>query len=238
MSTETVVIPTRAILCEVQPVQIVEEVFKQIEEKDKLDDPIDNLEIDRDKVLNEKQKDELKDLLRKHQNIFSTGETDIGQCNLVKHRVDLEQDISFKQKHRRIPPPMIEEVRQHIEQLLAGGIIRPSKSPWTSNVVSVRKKNGKLRLCVDYGMINTKTIKDSFALPRMEDFLHSARYFTTLDMTSGYHQVELEETHKERTAFNVGSIGFYEFNKMPFGLTNAPATYQRLMSECLDDLNT
>ena len=130
---------------------------------------------------------------------------------------------------------MIEEVRQHIEQLLAGGIIRPSKSPWTSNVVLVRKKNGKLRLCVDYRMLNTKTIKYSFALPRMEeifDFPHGARYFTTLDMKSGYHQVELEETHKERTAFSVGSIGFYEFNKMPFGLTNAPTTYQRLMLEC------
>ena len=101
MSTETVVIPTRAILCEVQPVQIAEEVFKQIEEKDKLDDPIDNLEIDRDKVLNEKQKDELKDLLRKHQTIFSTGETDIGQCNLVKHRVDLEQDRSIAEYHRQ-----------------------------------------------------------------------------------------------------------------------------------------
>lgn len=77
-------------------------------------------------------------------------------------------------------------------------------------------------------MLNERTVNDSFALPRMKeifDCLHGAKYFSTLDMKSGYHQVELEEAHKERTALTVGSLGFYEYSKMPFGLTNAPATY-------------
>jgi len=169
--------------------------------------------------------------------MFSRNETDIGQCSSIKHKIDLTDSIPFTQ---RIPSIMMEEVRQHIEQLLAGGIIRPSKSPWTSNVVLVRKKNGKLRLCVDYRQLNNRTVKDSYALPRIEeifDCLHGAKYFTTMDMKSGYHQVEMEESHKERTAFTVGSIGFFEYDKMPFGLTNSPATYQRLMEECLGSLN-
>jgi len=77
-------------------------------------------------------------------------------------------------------------------------------------------------------------------LPRIEeifDCLRGAKCYTTMDMKSGYHQVEMEESHKERTAFTVGSIGFFEYNKMPFGLTNSPATYQRLLEECLRSLN-
>lgn len=127
---------------------------------------------------------------------------------------------------------MIDEVRQHLEQLLASAVIRKSQSPWCSNVVLVRKKNGKLRMCVDYRMLNNRTVKDSYALPRIEevfDLLHGAKVFSTLDMKSGYHQVEVEEEHKERTAFTVGPLGFYEYCKMPFGLSNSPATYQRLI---------
>ena len=98
--------------------------------------------------------------------MFSRNETDIGQCSSIKHKIDLTDSIPFTQ---RIPSIMMEEVRQHIEQLLAGGIIRPSKSPWTSNVVLVRKKNGKLRLCVDYRQLNNRTVKYSYALPRIEE---------------------------------------------------------------------
>ena len=135
---------------------------------------------------------------------------------------------------------MIDEVRQHLEQLYSSGIIRPSKSPYASPIVLCKKKNGKLRMCVDYRILNQKTVKDSYALPRMEeifDSLNGAKYFSTVDMKSGYHQVEVEEKHKERTAFTLGPYGLWKFNKLPFGLTNAPATYQRLMQDCLGDLN-
>ena len=131
------------------------------------------------------------------------------------------------------------EVRNHIDQLLSSGIIRKSKSPWASNVVLVRKKNGSLRMCVDYRSLNNRTVKDAYALPRTEekfDVLKGSQYFSTIDMKSGYHQVEIEEEHKERTAFTVGPLGFYEYNRMPFGLSNSPATYQRLMEECLGGL--
>lgn len=90
-------------------------------------------------------------------------------------------------------------------------------------------------------MLNKRTIKDSYALPRIEDILDTlsgSKFFSILDMKSGYHLVEIEEAHKHRTAFTVGPIGFYEFNCLPFSLLNSPATYQRIMEECLGDLNT
>ena len=152
----------------------------------------------------------------KHEDIFSKDETDIGQCDRIKQRIDLTNEVPFKQPHRRVPPSMIEEVKQHLEQLLASGVIRKSKSPWSSNVVLVRKKNGKLRMCVDQRMLNNRSVKDAYALPRTEevfDILHGAKVFSTIDMKSGYRQAEVEEVHKERTAFTVGPLGFYEVKR-------------------------
>ena len=97
-------------------------------------------------------------------------------------------------------------------KMLSTGIIRKSKSPWSSNVVLVRKKNGKLRICVDYRMLNKRSVKDAYALPKIEeifDVLQGSKYFSTIDLKSGYHQVEVEEIHKERTAFSVSNLGFF-----------------------------
>jgi len=238
LTTNTVNIAPKAIIAELQPVKIDESVYENVELKsDKYDKILEEIEIG--DSMTEEQVRQLKEVLGTYKDIFSTGDTDIGQCNLFKHRIELNNPTPFKERHRRIPPGMVEEVRAHLEQLLTGGIIRKSKSPFASNIVLVRKKSGKLRMCVDYRLLNNRTIKDAYALPRVEeifDCLHG-KYFSTIDMKSGYHQVELEEEHKERTAFTVGPLGFFEFNKMPFGLCNSPATYQRLMEECLGDYN-
>ena len=237
LTTNSVVISPKTILCEVQPVVVDKAVFDKIEDETK-SNVLDEVHVNTE--LTEDKRKQLEEVLLKHQDIFSKSESDIGHCDRIKHRIDLTDDVPFKQPYRRIPPSMIEEVKQHLEQLLASGVIRKSKSPWSSNVVLVRKKNGKLRMCVDYRMLNKRSVKDAYALPRTEevfDILHGAKVFSTIDMKSGYHQVEMEEIHKERTAFTVGPLGFYEYCKMPFGLTNSPATYQRLMEECLGDYN-
>ena len=119
------------------------------------------------------------------------------------------------------------------------GAIRRSFSPWASAVVLVRKKDGGLRFCIDLHKLN-KTVKDGYSLPHKEDTLdclHGAEWFSTLDLKSGYWQVELEEDAKPLTAFTMGPLGFWECECMLFGLTNAPATLQRLMESCLGELH-
>ena len=147
----------------------------------------------------------------------------------MEHHIDLYNDTPFKQRYRRIPPSMMDEVRDHIQQQLSAGIIRKSHSPFSSNVVLVRKKNGQLRICIDYRQLNNRTKRDNYALPRIDEILDSLsgnKLFSVLDMKSGYHQIPIAEEHKERTAFTVGTLGFFEIQQ------NANGTYQ-----CASDLS-
>ena len=125
-------------------------------------------------------------------------------------------------------------VKAEIKKMLQQGVIRKSCSPWSSPVVMIKKKDGAWRFCIDFRKVNSVTHKDAYPLPQIDETLESlsgSQYFTTLDLASGYWQVEVSESDKEKTAFSTRD-GHYEFNVMPFGLTNAPATFQRLM-ECV-----
>jgi len=148
----------------------------------------------------------------KWKNIFSKDSSDLGKTGIIKHRIDLHDEVPIKERARRIPPMMVDELRQHIQQLKDMGVIEESVSPWSSPIVLVRKKSGELRMCVDYRKLNSKTIKDSYRIPTIEeliDTLGGASWFATLDLSSGYHQVEIEESHRERTAFTAGTIGSF-----------------------------
>ena len=127
-----------------------------------------------------------------------------------------------------------------VQQMLSSNVIRPSNSPWASPVVMVRKKDGSLRFCVDFRQLNAATIKDAHPLPRIDDLLdalHGAKWFSTLDLKSGYWQVPIAEQDKEKTAFRTSSRQLFEFNQVPFGLCNAPATFSRLMDRVLAGLH-
>ena len=109
--------------------------------------------------------------------------------------------------------------------MLEAGAIRQSKSPYSSDVVLVRKKDGSLRFCIDFRKLNSRTVKDAYNLARVDgtiDTLIGSKYFSKLDLRSGHWQVEVDEADKHKTAFTVGNMGFFECNRMAFGLTNAP----------------
>ena len=188
----------------------------------------------------EKLQQDAKDMLKRNAQVFSKDDMDMGRTKLVKHHIKLTDPAPFKEAYRRIPPQMYDEVKAHIQEMLDLGAIRPSNSPWASAIVLVRKKDGRLRFCIDLRRLNNRTVKDAYSLPRIESILDSlggAQIFTTLDLKAGYWQVEMAEECKAYTAFTCGPLGFYECDTMPFGAINAPATFQRLMHDCLGDLN-
>lgn len=236
VTTNTVTVNPHSLLCEVQ--QVTVQNFPVHTDSSETPNVFSQIDLPWDE-LDEREQQKAQMLLKEFESLFSKGDDDIGYCPFVEHRIEMSDETPFKQRFRRIPPSMLDEVKEHIEQQLAAGIIRRSHSPFTSNVVLVRKKNGQLRICIDYRHLNIKTKKDNYALPRIDEILDSLAgnaWFSVLDMKSGYYQIPIAEEHKERTAFTVGSLGFFEHNRMAMGLVNAPATYQRLMEECLGDL--
>ena len=137
----------------------------------------------------------------------------------------------------RLSSTEMEELRRQVELLLEQGWIRPSSSPYGAPVLFVPKKDGKWRMCIDYRALNKITVKNRYPLPKVEelmDRLHGARYFTKIDLYSGYHQIRVRESDIQKTAF-VTRYGAFEYLVMPFGLCNAPATFQRMMNTILRD---
>uniref|UniRef100_A0A3P8UAF7 Gypsy retrotransposon integrase-like protein 1 n=1 Tax=Amphiprion percula TaxID=161767 RepID=A0A3P8UAF7_AMPPE len=171
--------------------------------------------------------------------VFSLSDMDFGCTDKVKHHIKLSDETPFKHRARPIHPQDIEAVRQHLRELLEAGVIRESESPFSSPIVVVRKKNGDIRLCIDYRKLNMQTVKDAYPLPNLQESLSAlsgSKWFSVLDLKSGYYQIEMNESDKEKTAF-VTPIGFWEFNRMPQGVTNAPSTFQRLMEKSMGDLH-
>ncbi len=153
---------------------------------------------------------------------------------LIDHTIELHPGSSPPYRSSfRMSPLELQEVKKQIDELLAQGYIQPSKSPYGSPVLFVKKKEGTLRMCVDYRALNKLTIKNKYPLPRIDellDRLHGSKYFSKIDLRSGYHQVRIAEQDITKTAFNT-RYGHYEFLVLPFGLCNAPATFMYLMNE-------
>ena len=135
---------------------------------------------------------------------------------------------------------MVEEVRNHLREMLESGAIRPSQSTWCNAVELVRKKDGGLQFCINFRCLNAHVRKDSYPLPRIQEALESlvdAGHFSCLDLKSRFWQIKMDEVLKQYTTFTVGNLGFFKCDRMPFGLCNVPATFQRLMQNCMGELN-
>ena len=190
----------------------------------------------------QEQAEQARSLLKEYHDIFSLEKRDMGHTNATKHKIVLKDPDTplFKEHFCRIPPPQLDEVREHLKLMLDVGVIRPSNSPWCNAVVLVRKKDRSLRFCIDFRKLNSLTVKDSHQLPHICETLESlagAAHFLTFDMNSGFWQVPMDEESKQYTAFTLGSMGLYKCESMPFGLCNALPTFQRLMQNCLGELN-
>ena len=190
------------------------------------------------KNLSRTQQEELRFLLLENADLFSKSSADLGHTDRVRHKIDTGNAAPIRQPPCRMPLAQKEEADQAVQDMSSQGLIEPSESPWASPIVLVRKKDGSLRFCVDYRALNSITRKDSYPLPRIDDTLDTLAgmtWFSTLDLKSGYWQVELDPQDKEKTAFTTGR-GLWQFKVMPFGLCNAPATFERLMEQVLANL--
>lgn len=192
-----------------------------------------------DSPISEQWKNRLRQKLAQKSHVFSMHEWDVGLAKGVEHQIHLTDSRPFRQRSRRLPPADIEDVRKHLQELLQAGIIKESRSPYASPIVIVRKKSGAVRMCIDYRLLNSRTIPDQYTTPCIEDALNAltgSQWFSVLDLRSGYYHIAMSEEDKDKTAF-ICPLGFFQFERMPQGITGAPATFQRLMEKAVGDMN-
>ncbi|MCG7869970.1 MAG: reverse transcriptase, partial [Candidatus Thiodiazotropha taylori] len=188
--------------------------------------------------LNEEEKQRVANLLSDYQDTFSRNEWDIGVTHLTEHAIKTEGKGPIRLPPRRVPLAHADKEKEAIEDMKAKGVIRDSVSPWASPICLVTKKNGGVRLCVDYRKVNELVKPDGFPLPRVQDCLDAvadSKWFTTFDLTSGYYQIPLKKEDIPKSAF-VCKYGHFEMTRMPFGLNSAASTFQRTMELALQGL--
>ena len=181
-------------------------------------------------------------LMVDHADVFAKNSTDLGRTTWVKHHIDTGAAPPIREMGRRHSLVAREEMARQVLELRDKGIVKPSTGEWASNVVLVKKKDGSWRMCIDYRRLNEITLNDDpYMLPRIDetlDRLGGTRWFATLDLIMGYHQVELTESSKIKTAFVVPGMTppYWQFEFMPFGLKGAPHTFQRLIDKLMYEL--
>ena len=181
--------------------------------------------------LTDDQRQQVQELIHRYGDVFSSGAFDMGRTTLVEHSIDTGSQRPIRQGLRRHPTAHLETIDRQVDELIQNDFVEPAASPWASNVVLVRKKDGSHRLCVDYRAVNAATYKDTYPLPHIDTCLGSmngAMWFTTLDLRSGYHAIPIKEADRDKTAF-VTRRGCFRYKMLSFGLTTAPSVFQRLM---------
>ena len=198
---------------------------------ERLPDHLKDLFIRSSINLDNNEQTELADTLIEFSDVFSKNDLDLGCFDEIKLNINTADATPIRQNMRRTPFNFEQEEEEHLESMLKANVISPSNSEWASCPVLVRKKDGKVRWCIDYRKLNSVTVKDSFPLPKIEeclDTLAGNSWFSTMDMNSGYWQIEIDEKDRHKTAF-ITKYGLFEHNRMAYGLTNAPSCFQRVV---------
>ena len=186
----------------------------------------------------------VEDVLKRYQEVMPEDlPNELPPRREVDHKIEVKPETEPPSKvPYRLSQKELEELKSQLDELLAKGYIRQSKSPYGAPVLFVDKKDGKLRLCVHYRALNKVTVKNSYPLPRIDDLfdrLAGAKYFSRINLRSGYHQIRIAQGDEEKTACRT-RYGSFEFLVMPFGLCNAPAVFTTLINnifyEYLDGL--
>ena len=227
--------PTNERACVLQTADEIEETVVSNDVIEKNDEDVNHIvELAASDLQDSQTKEKLSSLIGIYRDVFALAKDPLGTAIGMEHFIDTNDNPPFKIAPYEVAPYKLPAVQEEIKEKLDKGVIVPSKSPYSSPIVMVPKRDGTKRMCIDYRKINEITTKDAYPLPRIGqtmDALQGAGYFSSLDLTSGYWQVPVAEKYRHKTSFCTQGGGLYEFVKMPFGLTNAPATFQRLMNE-------
>ena len=187
--------------------------------------------------LNETQKKDFLAFIGAYRDAFAKSIKELGLCNKYEFEIDTGDSVPVKKRFYRISPKAKKEINRQMEEMLDNDIIKPCMSPWSSPVVLVPKKTGEYRFATDFRAVNQVTRVMNFPLPRFDDVLDTiavckAVYFTFLDLASGFWQIPVSESSKEKTCF-VTESGTCCYKRMPFGVVNAPSVFSMVMSEIL-----
>ena len=193
--------------------------------------------------LNDEEKLFLMQIMNQFPYQFHLPTDKLGSTNLVKHKIIMTAQKAINVKQYRYPHIHKEQVQNHVAKLLDNDIIQPSNAPYNSPLWIVPNKPDsegqvKWRMVIDYRALNEKSVSDAYPLPNITDILDQlggAKYFSSLDLASGFHQIPMDPESQQKTAFST-PYGHYEYKRMPFGLKNAPSTFQRLMDQVLSGL--
>jgi hypothetical protein len=173
-------------------------------------------------------------MIKEYPNIFPEELPGLPPNRDIKFAIDLAPGTTpIAKKPYRMAATELAKLNKQLSELEQKGYVRPSSSPWGAPVLFVKKKDGSMRLCVDYRALNEVTIKNKYPLPKIDDLfdqLKGAKYFSKIDLRSGYYQLKIQSEDMLKTTL-VTRYGQYEFTVMPFGLTNAPAYFMNLMNK-------
>ena len=217
----------------------VEDITDCDDPEDDFDVPVWNETLDEQPTigeqLNEQQQKELWKMLKEFNDVL---QNEPGRTALAEHHIDTGTATPIRLPPYRLSHAYRESVQKELGEMLESGIIKKSSSEWAAPIVLVKKKDGSLRMCVDYRRLNSATRSDAYPMPRIDDLidrLGQAKYITALDLTRGYWQMPVAARDQHKTAFTT-PFGLFQFKVMPFGLNGAPASFQRMMDQVIDGL--